>query len=543
MTASGSLESRRLLRRRIVNRAAVALGIGLALLFGASAAAYESSSEYAASFDAIDGEAHLQAALDEVSQLVTDEVAGARGYVVSADEVFLEGQIDAERRLPGALDALDEHLSAVGEARAAARLRAAVDARRAYTRATIELVRTGSLEQARRRVAVGPGRALLARVRAIVEDIQTRRRLARDRDRVAASSARRRTAIALLSALFVALALGGLAVARVRSDLRELERAALALEQGESRFRAIAETSSDLIRIHARDLSTVYASPSSLPLLGYTQDEMLALRPEALVPDSGEAAKLVALVGESLARGEAPPTFSHEYRHKDGAIRLFETRVDPIRDADGKIRRFQSTGRDVTDRVIEETALRQRAEQLGREADELRTVSMRDELTGLFNRRGLAQLAQGLRLTAQASGAPIVVFFCDLDGLKVINDKLGHEEGDRAIVDAAAVVRGVARGSDVVARIGGDELVVVGIVGLAASADAFRARLESRIATHNEREGRKYRLSMSVGVATWRPDDARTLDALIAEADASMYEQKGWKRRSTTTAGLSVIRE
>jgi diguanylate cyclase (GGDEF)-like protein len=160
----------------------------------------------------------------------------------------------------------------------------------------------------------------------------------------------------------------------------------------------------------------------------------------------------------------------------------------------------------------------------------VRAMSVRDELTGLYNRRGFHDLAAQQFERAQRTGSPAVLFFADLNGMKPINDELGHEEGDRALVDIADVWRKVFRSSDIVARLGGDEFVVFAVGVDAVVAVELRARISREVDAFNALASRPYRLSVSVGVALYDPAAPRTLEALVSAADAAMYEQK--KRRA-----------
>ena len=120
----------------------------------------------------------------------------------------------------------------------------------------------------------------------------------------------------------------------------------------------------------------------------------------------------------------------------------------------------------------------------------------------------------------------MALIFADVNGLKRINDELGHEHGDQVIRDAATVLARVARSADLVARLGGDELVVLASGLTPENVPTFDARLLAAIGDHNATAQRPYRLSMSFGVAYRLARSARSLDELLAEADQAMYVQK-----------------
>jgi diguanylate cyclase (GGDEF)-like protein len=157
---------------------------------------------------------------------------------------------------------------------------------------------------------------------------------------------------------------------------------------------------------------------------------------------------------------------------------------------------------------------------------EMQRLALTDELTGLHNRRGFLLLAeQGLRV-ARRSRARFLLLFVDLDGLKQVNDTLGHKAGDALIVDAARVLNGVFRESDVIARLGGDEFAVFAVVDNSDTSAALGQRLQSRIAEFNQGADRAVPLSMSFGIEELSSEAEVSLEALVSKADRAMYERK-----------------
>jgi diguanylate cyclase (GGDEF)-like protein len=160
--------------------------------------------------------------------------------------------------------------------------------------------------------------------------------------------------------------------------------------------------------------------------------------------------------------------------------------------------------------------------------DEIRTLSLRDELTGLYNLRGFRLMAeQELRL-AQRSELPFSVMFVDLDELKMINDELGHAVGSSLLAQTAELLRLSFRETDVVGRIGGDEFAVAGHFsreGISLAAE----RLTAKSAAEQNRQ--HLRLSLSIGHVTARSDRHQSLEELLSLADAAMYQQKRAKKQ------------
>jgi diguanylate cyclase (GGDEF)-like protein/PAS domain S-box-containing protein len=158
--------------------------------------------------------------------------------------------------------------------------------------------------------------------------------------------------------------------------------------------------------------------------------------------------------------------------------------------------------------------------------EELRSLSLIDELTGLLNRRGFLTVAQQTLNLAQRLEGPLLLVFADLDGMKAINDTLGHREGDRALIDAAEILRKTYRDSDIIARLGGDEFTVLAMGTSIKDAAVLARRLQSKIDAQNTRGHRSYHLSISVGVVPYDAKEPQPIADLLARADAAMYDNK-----------------
>ncbi|HTB72503.1 MAG TPA: diguanylate cyclase [Polyangiaceae bacterium] len=184
----------------------------------------------------------------------------------------------------------------------------------------------------------------------------------------------------------------------------------------------------------------------------------------------------------------------------------------PIRDPLGTTVAAVTTLRNITD--------------LRANAERLRDLSLTDELTGLLNRRGFLAAASARINLARRTTASTAVLFADVNGLKRINDELGHEQGDRTIQDAAHVLRSIFREGDVVARIGGDEFVALLPNFSPAAREPLLERLAAAIRALAEQEVRPYRLTLSTGLTFMDWERGQTLDDLLAEADRRMYERK-----------------
>lgn len=163
--------------------------------------------------------------------------------------------------------------------------------------------------------------------------------------------------------------------------------------------------------------------------------------------------------------------------------------------------------------------------------EEILTLSMTDQLTGLYNRRGFLSLAEQQLKLADRSKSKMMLFFADLDGLKDINDRFGHKEGDKALIEAASVFKETFRKTDIIARLGGDEFAALVIDVKDENPEIFSSRLQYLIDTQNKQKNRTYMLSISMGGSFQNPEKPFSIDELMSQADKLMYEHKKQKKR------------
>jgi diguanylate cyclase (GGDEF)-like protein len=154
-------------------------------------------------------------------------------------------------------------------------------------------------------------------------------------------------------------------------------------------------------------------------------------------------------------------------------------------------------------------------------------ASLTDDLTGLYNSRYLNQVLRRESKRASRSGRPLSLLFIDLDGFKQVNDRHGHLAGSKALVEAAVIIRGSARETDVAARFGGDEFSVIlpdtGCDGALSVAERVRDRIS--VCRFLASDGLAVHLTASIGVATL-PDVAGSAEELLRAADVAMYRVK-----------------
>lgn len=218
-----------------------------------------------------------------------------------------------------------------------------------------------------------------------------------------------------------------------------------------------------------------------------------------------------------LGEGAVAYPFESHWVTGNGERLLVAGSLTPLRDGDGALSHVVVTASDITQhRAIE---------------DELRAMSLRDDMTGLYNRRGFSLLAEQRLKDERRSGSTLTMIYADVDHLKAINDTFGHNAGDIALVLCAQALEGTFRESDIVARIGGDEFVVLAEAD-ARKLDLVSRRLNRELDRRTADSGLQFPVSLTIGSAHSKPPHRTSLDALLQQADAFMYEHKHEEKES-----------
>lgn len=201
-----------------------------------------------------------------------------------------------------------------------------------------------------------------------------------------------------------------------------------------------------------------------------------------------------------------------EVTGKEGAI-WFQVAKTPLLDDKGDFAGILCSMRDIRKRKKME--------------EQLQAAVITDELTGLFNRRGFYTLSEKHCKLSTRFKRALSLLYLDLDGMKNINDELGHKAGDQALVDTANILKRTFRDSDIIARIGGDEFAV--LLTEHSEPDIEKIiinHLKDNLRIHNEQSGRNYELLLSLGVVYHDPTQMCSIDKLLSMADELMYEDK-----------------
>ncbi|MGE5380019.1 MAG: HD domain-containing phosphohydrolase, partial [Methylocystaceae bacterium] len=302
-------------------------------------------------------------------------------------------------------------------------------------------------------------------------------------------------------------------------DITDERRALTALTENESTLRQITDNMTDLISRLDPQGKVLYASPSHYSVLGYQLDELKQLTLKDLVhPD--DLNNSIKALKMALRQGKTSRN-QQRSRHANGSYIWTETVTNPLIE-NGKITGAIMSSRDITERKKLE--------------DDLRFLSVHDPLTGLYNRTYFETEMERLD---GGRYDPVGIVVCDLDGLKLVNDTLGHEAGDRLLISTAAVLKQCFRQSDVVSRVGGDEFAILLPGSQHDQLEMLVNRIYEGVAYYNF-DNPDLPLSLSVGMAVRGSRTVSMRDA-YKEADNEMYRVKLNRSKSARSAVVQTL--
>lgn len=294
---------------------------------------------------------------------------------------------------------------------------------------------------------------------------------------------------------------------QIEKQMQEKEKVESSLHDTEAKYRSLVESTEDSIYLVDREYRYLFMNKKHLMRMGLFSSQFSGRAySEFHLPE--ETARFQANCNRIFSTGVS---LQNEHRSKRDN-RFFLQTMSPVKDQDGNIVAVTVISKDISERKNME--------------EELRALSLTDELTGLYNRRGFLTLAdQYLKIVGRMKNK-ISILYADLDDLKIINDTFGHQEGDMALIETAGILKDTFRESDIASRIGGDEFVVMPAVTSNTLLDTVLARLNDNIAQINAQPNRKYQLSLSFGVAFYDPEQPCTIEELLNQGDRIMYENK-----------------
>lgn len=283
------------------------------------------------------------------------------------------------------------------------------------------------------------------------------------------------------------------------------------LTQSEERFRAVVENSPDGIAIMTGNVHS-FINWKFLEIFGYEDKSEIVGKTLELVVHPDDLEK----VSEHNINRQKEKTSKSFYIFrgikKSGEVIFVEVSATRII-YDGASASLVHL-RDVSERVEEK--------------EKILHLANHDRLTGLLNLNGFFATSEQFLKLAIRNGKEMTLLFIDLDGMKQINDTLGHSDGDRALKDTAKILNHCFRDSDIKARLGGDEFVI--LAETTEDGNTLEERLKKEIASFNRLFNRPYQVSFSVGIVKFDPRHSQTIDDLVSAADTLMYRNKRNKR-------------
>ncbi|MEO7660283.1 MAG: diguanylate cyclase, partial [Pyrinomonadaceae bacterium] len=282
------------------------------------------------------------------------------------------------------------------------------------------------------------------------------------------------------------------------------------LASNEKKYRELFDYGQSLISLHDLDGIMTKVNPALLSALGYTQDEVVGKSMRDFFPAEHHQ-QYAGYLREIEHAGISQGYFTVISK---GGDRLAWRYHNILVSEPGRRPYVLGHAQDVTKLLAAEKALR--------------NLSLTDDLTKLYNRRGfLTHAQQQIKLEKHSGTARgLNLLFADMDGLKMINDTYGHEAGSDAIIALSNILGSLVRSADLVARWGGDEFVILTIGSTDENAAIMVDRIKGRLAEHNRHSNLPYDISCSIGIATFDPDSSSSIESVIAEADESMYKDK-----------------
>jgi diguanylate cyclase (GGDEF)-like protein len=190
----------------------------------------------------------------------------------------------------------------------------------------------------------------------------------------------------------------------------------------------------------------------------------------------------------------------------------------------------QQLEQEIAKRKKAEIKLKRALKKLETYNQELHHQSLRDELTGLYNRRGFMTLGTQHYTYAKRTNKGFLILFADLDGLKQINDRFGHIEGDNALLKTTQILNETFRNMDIVARLAGDEFTILVADALPRDEKHIIKRLYQLFDRYNQKSMKSYSLSISIGSTYFDPGSSLSFDELLIRADKSLYDEKQRKK-------------
>ena len=298
----------------------------------------------------------------------------------------------------------------------------------------------------------------------------------------------------------------------VSRDISERKQFEAELRQSEERTRLMAENAWEIIWTADANGTVTYVSPAVERVRGVTVEQAMRQPLEEICPPATTASvrSYFGSLHAAIRDGSEPPAFreEHEMYRGDGSTMVVEIQIIPHLDESGRVVEIIGVTRDISER--------------NRFEAELKRLAVTDAVTGVWNRRHGEDLLAAEMADARETGRPLSLLMLDIDHFKSINDRHGHQAGDHVLIDISHRLQDSLPSTDMVARWGGEEFVVLLRGCHIADAVAIAEKIRARIADAEFDDAG--RATVSIGVAELTSDD--DLDSWLARADEALYKAK-----------------
>lgn len=308
----------------------------------------------------------------------------------------------------------------------------------------------------------------------------------------------------------------------LRSNYEKLQSQEDILGESERRFRSLLENVKLITGIMDKDGFIIFINDFALALTGYRQEEIIGHSYfEIFIPNIMRQ-NAIDWFRESLDNKKIIAHDSDPIRTKNGEIRFVHWNHTLLFDVEGRVSGVASIGEDITERQQFQ--------------EKLHHMSFHDSLTGLYNR---TYFEEELRFLEESIYTPVGMIVCDVDGLKLVNDTLGHSTGDKLLWLTAGIIKKCFRGEDKVCRIGGDEFVIILPKSELTLVENACHRIRKAVERYNL-ENEEFPLSLSVGFAV-SGVRRETVREVFKEADNNMYQEKLHRTKSSRSAIVQAL--
>jgi diguanylate cyclase (GGDEF)-like protein/PAS domain S-box-containing protein len=499
------------MRWSVEKKIAVGFALMLAILLAVGFISYRNTRKLIRDSNLV---AHSHEVLDEIDgtlSAIKDAETGQRGYIITGDEEYL-------KPYTAALPAINQHIERLkqltitdsAQPSRLAELEREISDRLKLMSEGIELRKTHGFDTAQRLIATGRGKRMMDEIRNTVAGMSERETALLERRRVESNASARSTTITLviLGAMLLGFLPAGYLI--IKRDIKKRRQAEEALRESEERSKYLIEHANELIYRTDERGNLIFVNPTCVETLGFSEEQLVGRHYLSLVKEEAREATEKFYVRQLVKK--IPNAYLEiPVIARDGKETWLGQNSQLVLEQ-GRVVGFQAIARDITERK--------------RALEELENLSLTDDLTGLYNRRGFLTLVEQELKHATRTNDRFVLVFADLDGLKQINDRFGHHEGSHAIVKAAEILKQTFRTSDIIARLGGDEFTVLALAASDDNTEIIKARLEENVRHLNLRRELPYELAISVGIVLLDPRSNLSIEDLIRKADAAMYKHK-----------------